>query len=217
MLTAAAAEANRLRNNWLGPEHLLLAVLGGDSTASEVLGRLGLTHDAVAARLAAITTVNGRRIRYVRSKGVTLNPAAHQIHGWAQGFAAANGKAKPSPEDWLLSIVYSDSGVVSSLLSAMHVGSGAIVAALAEHGVRTPSYEPPAPRSWRGHQEVEVDKSEWQPLVEFLTEKHPPGSEWQWGFTSHPRRRARVKFVAEEGVNLLEAVDEVRTRLAKPG
>ena len=98
----------------------------------------------------------------------------------------------------------------------MHIGSGAIVAALADHGVRTPAYRPRAPRPWRGHQEVEVDKSESQPLVAFLTEKHPPGSEWQWGFTSHPRRRTRVKFVAEEGVNLLEAVDEVRARLLKP-
>ncbi len=106
MLDKAAEEARRLRQNWLGPEHYLLAVLAEPSIATEIMAEVGVTHDSLAAELGRIKTVNGRRIRYIESKGITTNPASHNVRGWAKGFAAASGRERPTPEDWLLSIVY---------------------------------------------------------------------------------------------------------------
>jgi hypothetical protein len=42
---------------------------------------LGVTHDGLATRLAAVKSVNGWRVRYLKSKGVTTSPAAHAVSG----------------------------------------------------------------------------------------------------------------------------------------
>ena len=74
VLSKAAGEARRLRQNWVGPCHYLLAVLAGPSTAADVMTELGVTHDRLAEALGALKTANGRRVRFVKSKGTTTNP-----------------------------------------------------------------------------------------------------------------------------------------------
>jgi ATP-dependent Clp protease ATP-binding subunit ClpA len=208
VISKAAEEARRLRQNWLGPCHYLLALLAEPSTATEVMAELGVTHDGLAQTLGAMTTVNGRRIRYIESKGITTNPAAHDVSGWAKGFAAASGRRRPSPEDWLLAIVYRDNSMVASVLHGLGVSGAAIVHALRRRGLTVPEFEPEAHRPWRGHRTVEVMKSEWQAVEEALSKKHPPGSEWRWGFNSRKDRPRKVQFSAEEGIELDAIVAE---------
>jgi len=211
VLREAAEEARSLRQNWLGPEHYLLALLKEPSTASDVMAELGVSHDRLEQHIRAMkNTVNGRKIRYVESKWVTTNPSAHDVTGWANGFAAASGRRKASREDWLLAIVYRNHGLVGSVLHELGVSAAAIVEALRRQGVPTPDFQPEEHLPWRGHHEVEVPRSEWQAVVNLLTEKHPPGSEWPWGFNSRKDRPGKIQFSAEDGIDLESVVLEAR-------
>jgi ATP-dependent Clp protease ATP-binding subunit ClpA len=209
VISKAAGEARRLRQNWLGPCHYLLAVLAEPSTAADAMAELGVTHDRLAGALGGTNIVNGRRVRFFESKGTTTNPAAHDVSGWAAGFAAASGRRQPSPEDWLLAVVYRDSGMVSSVLHNLGVSAAAITDALRRRGQTVPDFEPAVHRPWRGLRTAEVTKSEWRAVVDTLSEKHPPGSEWRWGFNSRKDRPGKVQFVAEEGIDLETIVADV--------
>ena len=209
MLDKAADEARRLRQNWLGPQHYLLAVLAEPSIASETMAELGVTHGQLSTEFAKMNIVNGRRVRYIESKGITTNPASHNVSGWAKGFAAASGRERPTPEDWLLSIVYNDS-VVGSALHDLGVSAAAVVNAIRRRGLKTPDFEPEQHRPWRGVRMTEVARSEWKAVVDVLNDKHPPGSEWRWGFNSRKDRPGKIQFAAEEGIDLDAIVAEAR-------
>lgn len=206
----AFKEAQRMRQNWLGPEHYLLALLAQPCIASDLMAELGLTYEHLASRLRSIQTVNGRKIRYIESRGVKTNPAARRLDGWAEGFAAGSGRPSPEPEDWLLAIVYMNHGIVGSVMNEIGVSARDVVSAARRRGVRTPEFDPADFRPWRNVREVEVDKSEWQAVVDVLSQKHPPDSQWRWGFNSRRDRPGRVQFVAEEGIELEAIVATVR-------
>jgi ATP-dependent Clp protease ATP-binding subunit ClpA len=207
VISKAAQEARQLRQNWLGPHHYLLALLAEPSIATEAMEELGVTHDRLAQALAAVKTANGRRIRYDKSGWVTTNPGAHDVSGWAKGFAAASGRQKPSPEDWLLAIVY-NAPLVGSVLHGFGVSAAAVVEALRRRGVKVPDYEPEEHRPWRGYREVEVARSELKAVTTALSERHPPGSEWQWGFNFRKDRPGKAQVSAEEGIDLEAVVAE---------
>jgi ATP-dependent Clp protease ATP-binding subunit ClpA len=210
----AAKEAIRLRQNWLGAEHYLLAVLAEPGVATDVMAELGVTHEGVASRLARTKTVNGRRIRYLASKGIATNPRAHDVNGWANGFAAAAGRQKPSPEDWLLATLYEGGGIVWSVLRELGVSAATVVDVMRSRGIRTPDFNPDEDPPWRGHHEVEVAKSEWQDVVDVLNEKVPPSSALRWGFNSRRDRPGKIQFVSEDGIDLDAIVVEARARTA---
>jgi ATP-dependent Clp protease ATP-binding subunit ClpA len=212
VLSKAAKKAIALRQNWLGPEHYLLAVLAEPGVATEAMNELGVTHDGVASRLAQMKTVNGSRIRYSEAKGITTNPQAHDVSGWASGFSAAAGRHEPSPEDWLLAVLYEGGGIVQSVLDELGVSKAAVVDAMRGRGVKTPDFQPQEERQWQGRQEVEVDRSEWQALVDVLSESFPPGHNLRWGFNSRRDRAGKVQFVAEDGIDLEALVAEARAR-----
>jgi ATP-dependent Clp protease ATP-binding subunit ClpB len=58
MLDRAFEEAQRLTDEYVSTEHLLLALLGGDGAAARILGEAGLSRDAV---LGALADVRGRQ------------------------------------------------------------------------------------------------------------------------------------------------------------
>ena len=212
MLGKAAKEAHQMRQNWLGAEHYLLAVLAEPGVATEVMADLGVTHEGVAGQLARINTFKGRRIRYLESKGISTNPRAHDVSGWATGFAAAAGRKVPSREDWLLATLYEGGGIVSTVLRELGVSAAAVVDAMRQRGVRTPDFNPDVDRPWQGHHEVEVAKSEWEKVVDVLNEKIPQGSSLRWGFNSRRDRPGKIQFVAEDGIDLDAIVAEARAR-----
>ena len=210
MLNKAGEEAKRLRQNHIGPEHYLLALIAEPSVATEVMRELGVTHERLAARLGELKTVNGRRPRYRASGWTTVNPAAHEVAAWARGVAAGRGRRRPAPEDWLLAVIYQGANLVASVLDGLGVSLPAVTEALRRQGVWTPDFAPESYRPWRGNHRVEVARSEWQAVVDLLCERHPPGSEWRWGFNSRRDRPGRVQFVAEDGIRLDAIVAEAR-------
>jgi ATP-dependent Clp protease ATP-binding subunit ClpA len=215
-LDKAAEEARRLRQNWLGPEHYLLAVLAEPSVATETMAELGVTYDRLAPEFGRMMKfVNGRRVRYIEAKGITTNPAAHNVSGWAKGFAGASARERPTSEDWLLSIVYCGDSVVASALHNFGVSAAAVVDAIRRRGLKTPDFEPEEHRPWRGPRTTEVARSEWQAVVDLLNEKHPPGSAWRWGFNSRKDRPGKIQFAAEEGIDLEAIVAEARAGQAR--
>jgi ATP-dependent Clp protease ATP-binding subunit ClpA len=216
MLAKAFKETQRVRQNWLGPEHYLLAVLAEPSIATDLMAELGVTHERLATRLGSMRTVNGRRSRYIESRGATTNPAAHDVSGWAAGFAAASGRRDPTPEDWLLAIFYADQSMTMSVMHEFGVSAGDVVDAARRRGISTPDFEPEEHRPWRNPRGVEVDKSEWQAVVDLLGRKYGPGSDLRWGFNSRKDRPRKVEFRAEEGIDLEAIVAEARVQ-AKPG
>jgi hypothetical protein len=169
---------------------------------------LGVSHDRLAQALAALTTVNGRRMRRPKSGLLIINPRAQHVSGWAKGFAAASGRRLPSAEDWLLAIVYNDP-MAGSILHGLGVSGAAIVDALRGRGVKVPDFDPEEHPPWRGHREVEVPRSEMKAVVTALQEKHQPGSEWEWGFNFRRDRPGMVQISSENGIDLEAIVAEV--------
>jgi len=93
-LGKAAKEAHQMRQNWLGAEHYLLAVLAEPGVATEVMADLDVTHEGVAGQLARINTFKGRRIRYLESKGISTNPRTRRE--WLGNRIRRGGGAKSS-------------------------------------------------------------------------------------------------------------------------
>jgi hypothetical protein len=203
----AAEQSRLLDHGWTGPEHFLLAVLAEPGIASETLAGLGVSYEQVRERLRS----RGASPDLPRaSSGTTLNPAAQRLAGWAHGFAAAQGLRSPTPEHWLVALLYADERAAMAL-HPFGVTGQAVADALAARGVPVPKYPPAAHMPWRGVHHVLVEEEERRPIVRLLLERHPPGSEWRWGFNivGEPRR---CRISAEEGVDLDAIVAEVRER-----
>ena len=74
-------------------------------------------------------------------KGISPNPAANKLIGWAAGFAVGAGVRSPRPEHWLIAMLYLDyRGPM--WLHAFDVSAKAAVDALATRGVPVPESAP---------------------------------------------------------------------------
>ncbi len=138
----AFAEAGRLGHQWVGPEHVLLAMLRDDrpSTARDVLHELGLDHAGAERRMLAglVDAQPPLRSDAARAAGVSSSPAWSRLDGWIEGFALASSR-EPTPEDALLGLCWAIQNPLSGGVPRV-----AVVAALAARGVRVPSAGPPA-------------------------------------------------------------------------
>ena len=92
---------------------------------------------------------------------------------------------RPEAEHFLLSMTYSEYAI-APLLHRLGSSEQDLLEALARRGVRVPEVDPPLYRPWRGHQRIEVTEAELRPVLDVLTERHPPGSEWRRGFNWLP-------------------------------
>jgi ATP-dependent Clp protease ATP-binding subunit ClpA len=210
----AADEARRLEHSWIGPEHVLLALFAEPSPATGALEELGVTRDLVEE--AARRRSDPPPPPYEPGQNLSPNPAWYKLTGCAKGLALAAGRRRPDPEHLLLAMVYGEDAV-APLLRRVGASEQALLEALARRGVQVPAVDPPVYRPWRGRRRVEVTEAELKPVIDVLTERHPPGSEWRWGFNWLPAdpggpRRARVD--GEEGIDLEDAVATARQRAA---
>jgi hypothetical protein len=136
----AYAEAGRLGHQWVGPNHLLLALLRDDrpSTAQTVLHELGLAHGDAERRFVASLVDGEPPVRSTIAKGryVTASPAFAELRGWVGGYAAAAG-CEPGPEIVLIGLCWRFEERLDG------VSRHAVLAALAERGVPVPTVAPP--------------------------------------------------------------------------
>lgn len=93
----AIVEAACLGHQWVGPEHVLLAILNEQppTLAREALNDVGITYDQTRKRFLASLLVGQPPIRSSIADGATACPAPvfYEIKGWIEGFAAALGRA----------------------------------------------------------------------------------------------------------------------------
>lgn len=211
MLSSASGIARRLDHGWVGTEHFLLALLAEPSVATEALTDVGVTYDRVLDALRGPTGLLGPDVQhYSPERGLSPSPRAYKICARAEGFALAWGHRSPLPEHWLLAMVYEEGGLVSHAWHRLGASPAAILDALRRRGARVPDVDPPVYRPMRGHRRVEIDEAELQPMIDLLVQRHPPGSEWRWGFNwlAGEPRRARVD--SEDGIDLDGILAEVR-------
>lgn len=209
MLSRAAEQARLLDEGWLGPEHFLLALLVEPSDAADALADAGVTHQRLADQVRSMRSVGGA---FDPKVGSSPNPAANRLMGCAIGFAAASGERQPAPRHWLLAMLYVDDRVAMHLHS-LGVSAAAVLGSLRSRGVSVPDVEPHVYRPWRGSQFIEIDEPELEPALDLLGRRHPPGSEWQWGFNWLPGEPRRAIIHAEAGIALDAIVVEARRRL----
>jgi ATP-dependent Clp protease ATP-binding subunit ClpA len=211
MLSSASGIARRLDHGWVGTEHFLLALLAEPSVATEALADVGVTYDRVLDALRGPTGLLGPDVQhYSPERGLSPSPAAYKLEGRAGGLALARGYHPPEPEHWLLAMVYEEHGLAGALFRHLGASPAAILDALRRRGARVPDVDPPVHRPMRGHRRVEIDEAELQPMIDLLVQRHPPGSEWRWGFNwlAGEPRRARVD--SEDGIDLDGILAEVR-------
>ena len=212
----AAEVARALEHSWIDPGHVLLAMFDEPSTATEALVEVGVTREAVEAHARSLGRSDPPPRPYEPEMGLSPNPAWYKPTGCAKGLALASGRPSPEPEHLLLAMVYGEQ-VVASLLHRAGSSQQALLEALARRGVRVPEVDPPAFRPWRGHRRVEVSEAELEPIIDVLTERHPPGSEWRWGFNWLPGdpgegRPRRAWVGGEEGIDFEDALATARER-----
>jgi hypothetical protein len=114
----------------------------------------------------------------------------------------------PRPEHWLVALLYADDRAAMAL-HPFGVTAPAVSEALGGRGVPVAGHPPAEYRPWRGVHHLYVEEDERRPIVRLLGQRHPPGSEWRWGFNlvGQPRR---CRITAEEGIDLDAIVAEVR-------
>ena len=212
MLKAAFEQAGLARQSWVGPEHVILAVLKEPSAATQALGEIGLTYDRLfelvrSARIDPQIPPRGS-IDHPRA-----NPSFYKVEGWAYGYAASRGR-EPEASDWLLAAVYFEN-MAAGYLERVGITGSDVVTALARRGIEVPSLDPPTYKPWRGHRRVDVTDIELPAILHALGERFPPGSEWQWGFNVAADDPKRAWVVSEDGIDLEAIVAEVR-RLESP-
>jgi hypothetical protein len=147
---------------------------------------------------------------YSPEHGLSPNPAAYKLEGRVEGLALAWGFRSPEPEHWLLAMVYEEHGLVRVLFRQLGATSAAILDALRRRGARVPDVDPPVYRPMRGHRRVEIDEAELQPMIDLLIQRHPPGSEWRWGFNWLADEPRRTRVDSEDGIDLDGILAEVR-------
>jgi Clp amino terminal domain, pathogenicity island component len=201
----AMAEAARLDAREAGVEHFLLA-LCDQPTAADVLRELGVTRDQIERDYdPGFSPASSPQSSSSETKGAGLRGDGDRIYGFALGLARAWGE-QPGPAHFLLAIAYE----YASVLSVLGTNSATVVQALRRRGHRVPDAEPPVYQPWRDTQEIEVSQEELKPLLAVLKRKHPPGSDWRWGFGWTDDDPPRRLVSAEGGIDLEAALSESR-------
>ena len=107
----ALDEAKALNHDWLGTEHILLAILKVANTrATRALATLSIDYDKAKAEI-----VKAVPARDSAPKEITVTPRAQKVVGYAMGFGDASGMGL-SPESLLLGLVREGDGIAAQTL-----------------------------------------------------------------------------------------------------
>jgi ATP-dependent Clp protease ATP-binding subunit ClpA len=202
----AHEEARRLEDEYVGPEHFLLALARGDSVAAEALRRCGVGYEQlVQAHLA-------RRARYEEEfpregKQPQFNPASYRLLGRMEGFAAAGGSSEVEPEHVLLALVWHAGGGSGYLLRRLGTSRADVQRALAGLGVAVPPLDPPPDDERPRGERVFIPVERLDDVLRAMRERIPPGD--VLGFNYYAPDRTKAYVVAGPDFDLQGLVDEV--------
>lgn len=195
-ITRAHEQAEAIGDGWVGPPHIVLALLDDDSPAGRVLADLGLGREQALQCLHAVPS------KRKQGAGRFENPALYKLYGVATGLAIAEGARQPAPEHWLIALAYDARDREATPLHRFGLDPARVLDALRGHGVRVPPLDPPAYVPWRGSHQIVVPAKALQPVLDRLQGEHPGGSEWRWGWNWVDDDMSRAMITAEEGIDL---------------
>ena len=141
LLHGAFREAESLGHDWIGPEHYFLAILSlGEEPLTVALGELGIEHAAFARGMRGSHAEYSTRDAPApaRSTEMTLNAAAHELIGRADGIARCLGTSSIAVEHVLAAFLW-DSAAAGELEAFCNVSSAAVLERLSQVGVQTPA------------------------------------------------------------------------------
>lgn len=201
IIRAAHEQAAAAGDDWVGPQHIVPALLAGDSVAARVLAETGLD------RARALECLR-HGVRPGHGVGGFANPAFSKLCGIATGLALAAGRRDPAPEHWLLALAYDAGNREATPLHQFGLDPARVVEALRGHGVQVPPLDPPVHVPWRGRHQIVVPASRLQPVLDRLDAEHPAGSEWRWSWNWVDDDMGRAMIIAEEGIDLAACAGE---------
>jgi hypothetical protein len=141
VLHDACLEAARLGHQWVGPEHVTLAILDEQrpSIARGVLNDLGLTHHHLEESFLASLLNGTPAIRSTVADGEMTHPAPsfYEIQGWVAGCAAAMS-TPPTTEIVLLALCWLQPHALG-----IGIDGREVVVALGARGVPVPQAQLP--------------------------------------------------------------------------
>jgi hypothetical protein len=136
----AYREAQQRKLGYVGTDLLLLGVARTSSVAGDVLRDLGATPDVISAAIDAMVFDQPAEVDDARKQDPTDTPRMAR----ARAAAVTHDGTPQSPAETLIALAYDRNGVHSAVLHQLGVDRGAIVARLADRGVKVPP-NPPAP------------------------------------------------------------------------
>jgi ATP-dependent Clp protease ATP-binding subunit ClpA len=195
----AFAAARALGHSWVGGEHLLLALCGQSpvSPARQALEACGVDVERVQNLVAAVPrTATSRR-------GVSPNPRFYGIVGRAEGFAIATGALRPSPEHFLLALLWESKGLHTGIFRQAGATPAALQAALADRGVAAPERD-----EVRWGQKVPITAEEYHGnLPGDVYRLLPPGTHFGFNIVDD-----EPWIIAERGIDLVPYLEQARRR-----
>jgi ATP-dependent Clp protease ATP-binding subunit ClpC len=117
LLDRAREEAGGLGADYVGTEHLLLALLSDRGPAGKALGALGVSADDVRERAAAVRPPAGP----VSRSGLTAR--AERVLELSEELAEERGAGQPDERDVLVALVRGDGGPGARILRDLGVSS----------------------------------------------------------------------------------------------
>ena len=157
IITYSREEATRLRNRYIGPEHLLLGMLrDGGGKAIEILHRLGTDLGGVKARLEAClrdhTNIEEGNMPSVAEADITLSPLAARILKMCILEARLLKSPKADAEHMLLAILKDGDNLAATVLEENQVDYQSVYELL--------SMKSPNPRAGMGFTEDDEEDEE---------------------------------------------------------
>ena len=139
----ALSQAQAAGHDYVGPEHLLAAILDTDqpTPVSTAMASLGVTHGAYAEKIC-----NRQSLISKPELGGLMNPAAYLVLGRAEGLAIADDAERIEDHHVLLAIAYDSLASASELAGFARADPSSVIRALAEQGVQVPDVPPPPRR-----------------------------------------------------------------------
>lgn len=198
---AAAHHARELGRDVMSDGLLLVGLLELDP---EQPARRALECERVTVeRVLEQIRVSGDE-RAAESRGVTYSPASYTIQGRAEGFAAALGDGRITPEHVLLALLWDPVGMASHILWELGVERARVVDRLHHEGVPVPAASLPPQREVDLGDRVWFDRDKVKVVLDGVRQHLPPETHWGFNYADD-----RAWIIAESSVDLQALVDDV--------
>jgi ATP-dependent Clp protease ATP-binding subunit ClpA len=184
--------AEGLGHRRIGSEHLLLALVGSESTSGQALRACGLSHEAVRDAISRLSNGYHERMRRadISANGKQIEPETQQIYARAEGLAVGFGSTDVRYEHVLLSLLYERTSILATrLIEKQGVTGEQILEELRRRGIKVPEVPPPTRPKWGTP--FYVSREEFERLTADLR-----------------RRGVLYKFNYKEGDRVIISIDE---------